>query len=138
MLWFSASQSGGQPEVILPSLTLDIAAGSSKKEVVSRVIHHLVAIGLIRPEHEGEVVAGIIRREGFGTTGIGEGIALPHTKHPKVQRSIGAIVHLETSVVFDSIDGRPVHTLGVVVSPVDKPQEHLRILAAVCKDLGGL
>ena len=79
-----------------------------------------------------------LRREGFGTTGIGEGIALPHTKHPKMERSIGAIVHLETSVVFDSIDGQPVHTLGVVVSPVDKPQEHLRILAAVCKDLGGL
>jgi PTS system fructose-specific IIA component/PTS system nitrogen regulatory IIA component len=138
LLWFSASHPSGQPEIILPSLTLDIAADSSKKEVVARVIHHLVDVGLIRPEYEAEIVAGILRREALATTGIGKGIALPHVKHPKVERSIGAIVRLAVSVGFDSSDGQPVHTLGVVVSPLDRPQEHLRILAAVCKDLAGM
>jgi PTS system fructose-specific IIA component/PTS system nitrogen regulatory IIA component len=136
-LWFSSSPASGTSEFILPLFTLDLAADIPKKEVIARVVNQLVVVGLIRPEYETEVVAGILIRETLGTTGIGEGIALPHTKHPRMERSIGAIFRLVASVTFDSIDHKPVHTLGVVVSPSDKPQEHLRTLAAICKDLRG-
>jgi PTS system fructose-specific IIA component/PTS system nitrogen regulatory IIA component len=137
VLWFSTSAADGQPEIILPSMTLAITSECSKEVVVSRVVAQLVGLGLVRAEYESEVVAGILKREALATTAIGKGIALPHTKHPKVEHSVGAIVYLSARVAFDSIDGEPVHTLGVVVSPTDRPKEHLRTLAAMCKDLGG-
>jgi mannitol/fructose-specific phosphotransferase system IIA component (Ntr-type) len=137
VLWFSACTADGQPEVVLPVVKLNLDPESSKEAVIARVAHELAALGLIRGELEGSVGAAILKRESQATTGIGKGIALPHAKHAGIERSFGAVVQLARSVPFDSIDGVPVHTLGVVLSPLDKPQEHMRFLGAVWRDLTG-
>lgn len=70
----------------------------------------------------------ILARESLGSTGIGDGIAIPHVRNPivmHVQQPIVTLCFLSRSVDFDAVDGKPVHTLFTIVSPVVKAHLHL-------------
>ena len=70
-----------------------------------------------------------------GSTGIGRGVAVPHTKHPSVEKLCGAVAVSEAGVDFASLDGDPVHLLFLLVSPPDRPGDHLRALENVSRRL---
>jgi PTS system nitrogen regulatory IIA component len=83
------------------------------------------------PEVDRDFLVSVLEaREAMGSTGIGDGIAIPHVRNPivlHVERPLVALCLLAHPVDFDAIDGRPVHSLFVVVTP-DVPT-HLRVLA---------
>src|SRR5262249_31140112 len=74
-------------------------------------------------------------REQLGSTGIGRGVAIPHTKHTSVERLIGTVAISKPGVGFDSVDGEPVHVLVLLVSPQDRPGDHLRALENVARSM---
>src|SRR5437868_4863250 len=82
-----------------------------------------------------EVVKAILKRELLGSTGIGRGVAIPHTKHPCVDRLIGSLAVSHKGVAFDSLDGDPVHVFVLLTSPQDRPADHLRALENVSRSL---
>jgi nitrogen PTS system EIIA component len=86
-------------------------------------------------QHRPALLAAILRREELGSTGIGGGVAIPHATFPGVDGVISAIAEFPGGVEFDSIDGRPVKLVCLVVSPTDRPGEHLRIVEAVARRL---
>ncbi|MBC8873691.1 MAG: PTS sugar transporter subunit IIA [Planctomycetes bacterium] len=118
------------PESILPDLNVP-----SKDLAIRTMVGSLAETGVI-PEAEQELVAdAIIRREQLGSTGIGRGIAIPHTKHGAVDRVVATMAYSREGIDFDSLDGQPVHLLLLLVSPPDNPNEHLRALEAVSRCL---
>ncbi|MCA9240675.1 MAG: PTS sugar transporter subunit IIA, partial [Planctomycetales bacterium] len=75
------------------------------------------------------------KREELGSTGIGQGVAVPHTKHPTVGKICGAVGVSQSGVEFDSLDGEKVHLLFLLVSPPDRPGDHLRALENTSRQL---
>ena len=76
-----------------------------------------------------------MKREDLGSTGIGRGVAVPHTKHPSVSRLVGTVAVSHSGVDFESLDGEPVQLFFLLVSPPDRPGDHLRALENISRQL---
>src|SRR5262249_12669444 len=117
-------------EAIVPHLT-----ASSKEAVIREMVESLRTANQFRGSDVDDVIRAIMKREGLGSTGIGRGVAIPHTKHGSVDRLIGTIAISPTGVPFDSLDGEPVHVFVLLISPQDRPGDHLRALENVSRCL---
>ena len=108
---------------------------NSKEGAVRAMIESLRKGGSIKEEDEESIVAAILKREELGSTGIGNGVAVPHTKHPSVDRLVGTVALSKEGVDFASLDGEAVHILFLLVSPPDRPGDHLRGLENISRHL---
>jgi mannitol/fructose-specific phosphotransferase system IIA component (Ntr-type) len=116
------------------SLVPDLRA-ETKEEAVRILVNSLVDAGRVQgPEFE-NIVRAILKRETLGTTGIGGGVAIPHARHTSVERLIGTIGIVPSGLGFDSKDGKPVHVIVLIISPHDRPGDHLRALENVSSAL---
>ncbi len=107
----------------------------AKEEVIRAMAGSLRDAGKIdEGQYEG-IVEAILKREELGSTGIGRGVAVPHTKHSSVQELVGAVAVSEEGVDFDSLDGEKVHLLFLLISPPDRPGDHLRALENISRQL---
>ena len=97
-------------------------------------------------EPERAIFEVLIERERLGTTGVGNGIAIPHGKLPGLDRLYALFARLETPVDFDAIDEQPVDLICVLLAPETAGADHLKALArvsrllrdrAVCEKLRG-
>jgi PTS system nitrogen regulatory IIA component len=106
-----------------------------KEGVIRELVEALVQAGDIKSdEHEG-IVAAIMKREELGSTGIGRGVAVPHTKHPSVDRLVGTVGVSTEGVDFNSLDGEKVQLFFLLISPPDRPGDHLRALENISRQL---
>lgn len=71
----------------------------------------------------------LVERERLGSTGIGEGVALPHGRVKGLKRAVGAFVTLEREMDYDAIDRKPVNIVFALLVPEDANSEHLQILS---------
>lgn len=110
-------------------------AATTKEEVVREIVGSLRLTGQVKNADEEAVIKAILKREEQGTTGIGRGVAVPHTKHPSATRLIGSVAVSKTGIDFLSLDGEPVHILFLLVSPADRPGDHLRALETISRHL---
>ncbi len=76
-----------------------------------------------------------MKREELGSTGIGRGVAVPHTKHPSVDRLVGTVAISRDGVDFESLDGDKVQLFFLLISPPDRPGDHLRALENISRQL---
>lgn len=79
------------------------------------------------------ILEKLLERERLGTTGVGQGIAIPHAKFAGVDRVTGLFIRLEQPIDFESIDDRPVDLIFLLIAPEDGGAEHLRTLARVSR-----
>ena len=117
-------------EAVLPDLQV-----STKEEAIREMVTSLRKCGVIRTDDEDSVVSAIVKREELGSTGIGKGVAVPHTKHPSVDKLIATVALVRDGVDFASLDGGAVHILFLLVSPPDRPGDHLRGLENISRHL---
>ncbi len=108
---------------------------TDKESVVSELVDSLLGAGDIKPADRDDIIKAIMKREELGSTGIGRGIAVPHTKHPSVERLIGTVGVSVSGVEFDSLDGEKVQLFFLLVSPPDRPGDHLRALENISRQL---
>ena len=106
-----------------------------KEAVIRELVGSLVKAGSLSGSEEENIVQAILKREELGSTGIGRGIAVPHTKHPSVTDPIGTVGVSHSGVDFSSLDGEPVNLFFMLISPLDKPSEHLQALENISKQL---
>lgn len=106
-----------------------------KESVIREMAGALQKAHSIGDDQFDSVVDAILKREELGSTGIGRGVAVPHTKHPTVDKLCGAVGVSQTGVEFDSLDGDKVHLLFLLVSPPDRPGDHLRALENISRQL---
>ncbi len=74
-----------------------------------------------------------MRREELGSTGIGRGWAVPHAKHPSISHVIGAVGYSPAGIDFNSLDRELVNVVVMLLSPPDKPGDHLRALEKISR-----
>jgi PTS system nitrogen regulatory IIA component len=116
------------------SIKADLTA-DDKPAAIRELVESLAASGAIAAADAAGIVAAIMKREELGSTGIGRGVAVPHTKHASVERLVGTVgVSLE-GVDFNSLDGDKVHLFFLLVSPPDRPGDHLRALENISRQL---
>lgn len=77
------------------------------------------------------VLANLIAREKLGSTGLGEGIAIPHCRIDEATEPVGMLLTLEQGIDFDAPDDRPVDIVFVLLVPKEAHQEHLDVLAGL-------
>ncbi|MBC8116752.1 MAG: PTS sugar transporter subunit IIA [Candidatus Saccharimonas sp.] len=120
--------------VVQAALIPEIPVGS-KESAIRSMVSALRQAGSIKDSDEEGIVAAILKREELGSTGIGRGVAVPHTKHPSVDKLIAAIAVSKEGVDFSSLDGEPVFVMFLLVSPPDRPGDHLRGLENISRHL---
>ena len=107
----------------------------TKEGVIREMAQSLVDAGSIGAGDLESIVKAIMKREDLGSTGIGRGVAVPHTKHPSVRRLVGTVAVSHDGVDFKSLDGEPVQLFFLLVSPPDRPGDHLRALENISRQL---
>jgi fructose-specific phosphotransferase system IIA component len=106
-----------------------------KEGVIREMVQSLLDAGKIASTEFDSIVKAIMKREELGSTGIGRGVAVPHTKHPSVERLIGTVAVSSEGVDFNSLDGEKVNLFFLLISPPDRPSDHLRALENVSRQL---
>ncbi len=111
------------------NIIIDLEA-SSKKRVFEQA-------GLLFENNQGVARAlvfdSLFAREKLGSTGLGQGIAIPHGRIKGLREAIGAFIRLSTPVQFDAPDGRPVSLLFVLLVPEQATEHHLQILSELAQ-----
>ncbi|WP_273204815.1 PTS IIA-like nitrogen regulatory protein PtsN [Marinobacter subterrani] len=117
--------------ILSPELTLCRVPASSKKralEFIAEQINHQD-----NTLSETEIFNNLISRERLGSTGIGQGIAIPHCRLEGLDHVVGVLMTLEESVEFDSIDNQPVDLVFALVVPKEATSEHLELLSQLAE-----
>ena len=107
----------------------------TKEGVIREMVEGLRNAGQFRGADPEDIIRAILKRELLGSTGIGRCVAIPHTKHTTAEKLIGTIAISPDGVAFDSLDGEPVHVFVLLISPQDRPGDHLRALENVSRCL---
>lgn len=106
-----------------------------KEGAIREMAMSLVEAGDIGEAEAEGIIKALLKREELGSTGIGRGIAVPHTKHASVDRLVGTVAVSRNGVDFASLDGEQVQLLFLLISPPDRPSDHLRALENVSRQL---
>jgi len=107
----------------------------AKEPVIQELVAGLREAGYFKGGEPEDIVKAVLKRELLGSTGIGRGVAIPHSKHPSVDRLVGTVAVSKAGVGFDALDGEPVHVFVLLISPQDRPADHLRALENVARAL---
>ena len=117
---------------ILPPKAISVELTSTtKKEVLEELCKVLADAGRL-PDPKG-MIKILLDREALGSTGIGQGVAIPHGKAPSVQDQAAALGISRRGVDFEALDGEPVHIVFLLVAPMDAAGNHLKALAKVSR-----
>ncbi|MDE0538666.1 MAG: PTS IIA-like nitrogen regulatory protein PtsN [Rhodospirillales bacterium] len=115
------------PESVIPNLKV-----TSKKQALQELAKRAATLFDI---DERQVFEVLLEREKLGTTGVGNGIAIPHGKLADLSTLYGLFARLERPVDFDSIDERPVDLIFLLLAPENAGAEHLKALSRVSRVL---
>jgi PTS system nitrogen regulatory IIA component len=118
-------------EILTPARTVCHASGSSKKKLFE-TIAKVISDDQPSMPHD-EVFAQLIAREKLGSTGLGQGIAIPHCRVSHCTEPLGTLLTLEVPVDFEAPDDLPVDLLFVLLVPEEAHQRHLDILAGIAR-----
>ena len=117
-------------EAIIPALK-----SADRDAVIRELIDALVAAGAVPKTIKEDLVKQILDREKHGSTGFGKGVAVPHVKHEKIKKMAAGIGVSAQGVDFNALDKGPVYTIVLLLSPKDKPNEHLHAMENIFSTL---
>ncbi|HEX9020990.1 MAG TPA: fructose PTS transporter subunit IIA [Nitrospirota bacterium] len=120
-------------DLLHPDLIIEEMEATSKSGVIREFARLLKTTGRIREEEE--LVRVLSEREALGSTGIGGGVAIPHGKLRVIPEMIVAFGRSSRGVDFEAMDGQPVYLFFLLVTPEDRPGEHLRALSRISRIL---
>ena len=119
-------------EFIRPqSVAIDLAASSKSRVLQIMSAKASKTLGIA----EGPVLQALLAREKLGSTGIGEGIAIPHTRVPDLGEPFGMLARLAKTIDFNAIDDVPVDIVFLLLMPGESKNDHLNALACVARQL---
>ena len=118
-------------EMLDPAAIVADLQGSAKAEVLAELGDALVSVDPALSREE--VLDVILERERLGSTGIGDGVAIPHGKLKNLDHQLIAFGLSRKGVEFDAMDGKPAHLFFLLIAPEDAVGTHLRTLARISK-----
>lgn len=117
-------------EIINSSSVLPNLKASSKRQLLQELANEGARITGIEAQ---VIFETLLRREKLGSTGLGEGIAIPHGKFPSLDRVHGVFARLATPVKFESVDDNPVDLVFLLLAPESAGADHLKALARISR-----
>jgi mannitol/fructose-specific phosphotransferase system IIA component (Ntr-type) len=120
--------------VVREAILVDLKA-TGKEEAIREIVTSLRNAGQVAESDLEGVIRAILVREELGSTGIGQGVAVPHTRHPTVQRLVGTVALSRKGLDFAALDGDPVDIFFLLISPPSQPGDHLRALENISRHL---
>jgi len=117
-------------DAIIPQLQ-----STERDEALREIIDTLLGTGAAEEALRDELVERVLERERRGSTGFGRGVAVPHVKHESVSEISAAIALSDKGVEFNALDKAPVYSIFLLLSPSDKPEEHLQAMEVIFKSL---
>ena len=110
-------------------------AATRRDEVITELIDALVEAGAVDASLRDELIELIIDREKHGSTGFGKGVAVPHAKHENITEMVATIGVSAQGVDFNALDKAPVYSIVLLMSPKNKPDEHLQAMENIFRNL---
>jgi nitrogen PTS system EIIA component len=115
------------PDAIVPSLK-----ARTKKQALQELSDKAAALSGLSSR---EIFDSLLQRERLGSTGIGDGVAIPHGKMPRLKKICGVFARLDRPVDFDSLDGAPVDLIFLLMAPESSGADHLKALSCAARML---
>ncbi|MBM3322940.1 PTS sugar transporter subunit IIA [candidate division WOR-3 bacterium] len=117
---------------LLPRSAILLRLSSREKfEVIRELVKPLLETGAVVSEEE--LISAILRRENMESTGIGQGVAIPHARTTSVERTVLAFARSDEGVDFSSLDGRPSHVIFLIAAPEAQKAEYIVTLARLSR-----
>ncbi|KAA5602930.1 PTS IIA-like nitrogen regulatory protein PtsN [Blastochloris sulfoviridis] len=113
------------PNAVYPSLRVN-----SKKQALQELAERAAEL---TGHSEREIFETLLQRERLGSTGVGNGIAIPHGKMAKMDRLFGLFARLEKPIDFEALDGEPVDLIFLLLAPESAGADHLKALARIAR-----
>jgi len=117
-------------DLISPDSVIARLKATSKKQALQELARRA---GELTAVHERQIFEALLERERLGTTGVGNGIAIPHGKLPEIKELFGLFARLDEPVDFDAIDEQPVDLVFLLLAPEGAGADHLKALAQVAR-----
>jgi nitrogen PTS system EIIA component len=117
-------------ELVAPNAVIPVLKANSKKKVIQELAARAAKLS---GQNERAILEVLQQREKLGSTGVGNGVAIPHGKLPKLERLFGMFARLEKPVDFESMDGQPVDLIFLLLAPEAAGADHLKALARVAR-----
>lgn len=106
-----------------------------RDDAIRELVEALVTSGATDAESAPALIEKLLDRERKGSTGFGRGVAVPHVKHRSVNSIRAAIGISQGGIDFNALDKQPVYTVFLLLSPEDRPEEHLQAMETIFKNL---
>jgi PTS system nitrogen regulatory IIA component len=113
------------PNAIIPALKVN-----GKKQALQEIATKAAEL---TGQSERAIFEILLQREKLGSTGVGNGVAIPHGKLPKLNKVFGMFARLERAVDFEALDGQPVDLIFLLLAPEGAGADHLKALARVAR-----
>jgi nitrogen PTS system EIIA component len=113
------------PNAIMPALKVN-----NKKQAIAELSAKAAAL---TGQSERDILEILLQREKLGSTGVGNGVAIPHGKLPKLGKLFGLFAHLDRPVDFEALDNQPVDLVFLLLAPEGAGADHLKALARVAR-----
>lgn len=122
-------------EIIQPDSIIVPLSGGERDDAIRELIDAITESGAAPSEIRDDLLDKVLERERKHSTGFGRGVAVPHVKHPKIEKMTAAIGVSQTGIDFNSLDKQPVYTIFLLLSPQSRPEEHLQAMEIIFKSL---
>jgi len=120
--------------IVTEAIRTNLEADSARS-AVDEMVGLLIAAGAV-PEHQRRrLVDAVVRREKKGTTGFGNGVAIPHAKHEGVEGVVGTVALSAEGIDFEALDGQPVHLIFLLLSNPNVPEDHLKAMEHIFRSI---
>src|SRR5213078_4641334 len=117
-------------DLVAPNAVIPALKCTSKKQVIQELA---AKAAKLVGQNERTIFETLMQREKLGSTGVGNGIAIPHGKLPKLEKLVGLFARLERAIDFEALDGQPVDLIFLLLAPETAGADHLKALARVAR-----
>ena len=118
-------------DILSPASTIVDLKGDTKEEIIAELVDSLSASEAINDRDK--VLQAVLEREKIMSTGIGDGIAIPHGKSDSVIKLVAALGTQRRGVDFEALDGEPAYVFFLLVSPANVSGPHIKALARISR-----
>jgi len=122
-------------DIVVEKAIIAELVATERDAAIEEIIDAMVSAGALSPELRDEFIKSIIKRENRGSTGFGHGVAVPHVKHTAISKMAVAVAISPQGVEFNALDRQPVYSIFLLLSPEDKPEDHLDAMEAIFGNL---
>ena len=122
-------------EIVVEKAIITSLDSTKRDEVLGELLDALVAAEAIAADQRTPYLKEALKRERKGSTGFGHGVAVPHVKAAGLERLTVAIGISDAGVDFNALDKQPVHSIFLLISPEERPEEHIDAMEAIFGNL---